>query len=282
MAPFTLSPQPKSVKRGTMTQNNGYTFATGEAGTYRLQILHQIHRSFTESWLREAGLAAGMHIADIGCGIGGITNWMAEQVGATGSVIGVDLSAEQIEQAQQNAASVNLKNVSFVKGSADKTELPRNSFDLVCCRFLLMHLVHPIEALQEMKAILRPGGVLVCAEADFSQAFCDPPSPHHDHCFKLLRALGDQHFGLGATLHQLIWDLEMLDLEVSHIQPVSLRCETKLLMPLCLVEAKTALIEAGISTSEEIEQTISALNRLAENEKVLFGIPKVTQISARK
>jgi ubiquinone/menaquinone biosynthesis C-methylase UbiE len=268
-----------------MTQNNNYTFATGEAGTYRLQILHNIHRSFTESWLREAGLEAGMHVADIGCGIGGVTNWMAEQVGSTGSVIGVDLSIEQIEQARKSAASVNLKNLSFIKGSADKTGLSRNSLDLVYCRFLLMHLVHPMDALQEMKSILKPGGVLVCEEADFSQAFCDPPSPHHDRCFKLLCALGDQrqqHFWLGATLHQLIWDLGMRDLEVSHVQPVSLRGKTKLLMPLCLVEAKTALIEAGISTSEEIEQTISALKRLAENEKVLFGIPKVTQIWARK
>lgn len=193
--------------------------------------------------------------------------------------------AEQIEQAQQNAAVANLKNVRFVEGSAYKTGLPHNSFDLVYCRFLLMHLVHPMNALQEMQALLKPGGVLICEEADFSQAFCDPPSSHHDRCFEFLLALGDQrqqHFCLGATLHQLIWDLGMLNLEVSRVQPVELRGKTKLLMPLCLVEAKTALIEAGISTSEEIEQTISALNTLAENEKVLFEIPRVTQIRVLK
>jgi SAM-dependent methyltransferase len=268
-----------------MTQNDGYTFATGEAGTYRLHILHEIHRSFTESWLQEAGLSAGMKVADIGCGIGRVTNWIAEQVGSTGTVVGVDSSAEQIEQARQNAAIANLENVSFVEGNAYRTGLPLNSFDLVYCRFLLMHLVQPMDALQEMKAILKPGGVLVCEEADFSQAFCDPPSPHHDRCFELFHALGDhrqQHFRLGETLHQLIWDLGMLNLEVSRVQPVKLQGNTKLLMPLSLMEAKTALVKAGISTSEEVEHTISALSMLVENDKVLFGVPRVTQIWARK
>lgn len=268
-----------------MTQNDCYTFATGEKGTHRLHILHQVHRSFTESWLREAGLAAGMQVADIGCGIGMVTKWLAEQVGPTGTVVGADLSAEQLEQARQNAASANLKNVSFVESSAYKTGLPHNSFDLVYCRFLLMHLVHPMDALQEMKLLLKPGGVLVCEEADFSQAFCAPPSPDHDRCFQFLLSLSaqrQQHFCLGATLHQLIWDLELLEPEISFVQTVILRGTTKPLMALSLMEAKTALIDTGISTSDEIEHTISALNRLAENEKTLFGIPRVTRIWARK
>lgn len=74
----------------------------------------------------------------------------------------------------------------------------------------------------------------------------------------------------------------MLGLEVFFVQPISLRGKTKSLMPLCLIEAKTALIEAEIATSDEINHTIPALNALAENGKVLFGIPRVTQIWARK
>jgi ubiquinone/menaquinone biosynthesis C-methylase UbiE len=175
-----------------MTQNNGYVLATGEASAYRLHILHETQRIFTESWLREAGLSNGMQVADIGCGIGKVTNWIADQVGATGTVTGVDSSAEQIEQARKNVAIAHPGNVGFIKGSAYQTGLPRDSFDLVYCRFLLMHLVQPMDALQEMKAILKPGGVVVCEESDFSQAFCDPPSPHHDRCFELFHALGEQ------------------------------------------------------------------------------------------
>src|SRR5262245_25595326 len=126
-----------------------YALATGEAAAYRLSILHGLYGPGTRRVLLESGLRAGMRVADIGCGVGMVTGLLAELVGPTGHVVGIDASGEQLDQARQRlngAAAV----ASFVRANATDTGLPRETFDLVYCRFLLIHLPEPDLALHEM------------------------------------------------------------------------------------------------------------------------------------
>ncbi len=44
--------------------------------------------------------------------------------------------------------------------------LPDESVDMAMCQTLLMHLKKPEKALQEMKRILKPGGIIMCKEPD--------------------------------------------------------------------------------------------------------------------
>ena len=60
---------------------------------------------------------------------------MAELVGPTGTVIGVDYSAAQVEQARA-LLPAELSNVRFVEASATDTGLPREAFDLAEMRRL--------------------------------------------------------------------------------------------------------------------------------------------------
>jgi 2-polyprenyl-3-methyl-5-hydroxy-6-metoxy-1,4-benzoquinol methylase len=138
-----------------------YVLATGEAAAYRLRILHSLYGPGTRRVLLEAGLQRGMRVADVGCGVGMVTTLLAEFVGAEGHVVGIDASAAQLDQARErlNTSGVN---ASFVQASATGTGLPPESFDLVYCRFLLLHLPKPEEALREMRALLKPNGILVC------------------------------------------------------------------------------------------------------------------------
>lgn len=268
-----------------MAQNDRYTLATGESGVRRLQILHEIHHPYTEGLLRYVGLGKEMLVADIGCGIGSVSTWIAQQVFPNGSVVGVDASIAQVEQARQKAKTLDLKNVTFVEGSAYDTKLPSDSFDLVYCRFLLMHLTHPADALREMLRLVKPGGLLVCEEADFSTAFCDPPSSVYDRCFELFLGLSDfraQHFRMGGTLYQLFLSVGLAAPEVSLVQPVVVRGETKRLMEMSLSEATAAMLEAKLATSREIKRTVTELKKLAADETTLCGIARVTQVWAHK
>jgi ubiquinone/menaquinone biosynthesis C-methylase UbiE len=88
-------------------------------------------------------------------------------------------------------ASAGLTNVTFQEASATATGLPRNSFDVVYCRFLLLHLVHPEACLQEMLEILKPAGVAVIEDGDLTSARSVPDSS--------LRAFADLFGRLGPT-----------------------------------------------------------------------------------
>ena len=153
-----------------------YVLGTGEAGADRLRILHRAYGPGTRRFLGLAGLKPGMRVADIGCGGGQVTVDLAELVGVTGHVVGVDVSRAQLAQAHRLADQLRLANVSLVEASALSTRLPSGSFDLVYCRYLLLHLMEPEAALGEMHRLLRPGGVLVCEDGDLTSAGSEPPS----------------------------------------------------------------------------------------------------------
>ncbi len=53
---------------------------------------------------------------------------------------------------------------SFHQGDVTKLPLPEDSFDVVTCQTVLMHLAQPLDAMREMLRILRSGGLLVCVE----------------------------------------------------------------------------------------------------------------------
>ena len=73
-----------------------YLLATGEAGAARLRLLHRVLGPSTMVVLRRAGLREGMQVADIGSGVGLVTAHLAWEVGEHGSVVGVDISPEQL------------------------------------------------------------------------------------------------------------------------------------------------------------------------------------------
>src|SRR6516162_6507433 len=106
-----------------------YVLATGQAADYRLRILHGLYGPGTR----------GMRVADVGCGVGMVTTLLAQLVGPDGHVVGIDFSGAQLAQARERLASSGT-NASFVEASATNTGLPPCSFDLVYCRFLLLHL----------------------------------------------------------------------------------------------------------------------------------------------
>src|SRR5690242_7732747 len=130
-----------------------YALATGQAADYRLRLLHGLYGPGTRRMLLEAGLRPGMRVADLGCGVGMVTALLAELVGPDGHVVAVDASGAQLAQARDRLRAW-AANASFVEASATATGLSRESFDLVYCRFLLIHLAEPERALREMSALL--------------------------------------------------------------------------------------------------------------------------------
>lgn len=83
-------------------------------------------------------------------------------------VVGLDLTAEMLDQARELAAEREIRNVTFVVGNAEQLPFPASSFDRVLVRSAPHHFDQLIAALAEAYRVLRPGGV-------FAVSDCSPP-----------------------------------------------------------------------------------------------------------
>jgi SAM-dependent methyltransferase len=257
--------------------------ATGESAAYRLRILHGLYGPGTRRLLLEAGLRPGMQVADIGCGVGMVTKLLAEFVGAEGHVVGIDASAAQLGQARQRLAT-RYPNVQFIEASATSTGLRPESFDLVYCRFLLIHLPRPEEALREMRALLKPNGILVCEDGDLTSAGSEPPSAYGAFAdlWGRLGPLRGVDYTLGRRLFQMVQVAGFPEPEITFNQPVLARGEHKRFLELSVAEAAPAILDAGLITADGLERTLAEMRRLNADGSVLAIMPRMAQVWARK
>jgi SAM-dependent methyltransferase len=260
-----------------------YALATGKAAAHRLHILHALYGEGTRRVLREAGVQGGMSAADLGCGVGTVTDVLCELVGPEGHVVGVDASAAQLTSARERFKGRSA-NITFVEASATATGLPPASFDLVFCRFLLIHLPEPERALAEMRALLKPGGTLVCEDGDLSSAGSEPPSALDDFA-ELWGRMGPTRgvdYTLGRRLFRMVRAAGFPAPQVSFNQPVAASGENKRFLELSVAEAGPAFVDAGLITAEELVNTLVQMRGLAADGSVLAVMPRMTQVWARK
>jgi ubiquinone/menaquinone biosynthesis C-methylase UbiE len=115
--------------------------------------------------LRELGLRGGESILDLGCGLGQLTRAMAQAAGATGRVLGIDRSEEQLAQARRLAREA----IEFRQGDVLDLRLGDHewgSFDVAHTRFLLEHLPDPLTVVRSMVRAVKPGGRIVLEDDD--------------------------------------------------------------------------------------------------------------------
>lgn len=267
------------------SQAQGYVLATGDEGKDRLGLVDEVHGADTRALLEKAGIARGMRVADIGCGVGLVTCTLAQMVAPDGEVVGVDISPEQIQVAQGLAEQKGIGNVRFVVASAYATGLEAGSFDATYARFVLMHLARPADALAEMARLLRPGGTLIVEDGDFTSPYCAPASPAYLRAFELYRdAVRRQGADpeIGPSLIGMVMKAGFRRLGVAVVQPVLKEGAAKRLPELTLLEAAPEILAAGAATEAEIQAIAAEVRRLADDVTTEFGMAQMTQIWATK
>lgn len=267
------------------TSGKKYVLATGEKAAERLILLNEIFGPGTQELLRTAGLSVGMRVAEVGCGTGLVALWMAGIVGPAGAVAAVDLSSEQLGVAERNAAAAGLENVSFHQASAYGTNLPRESFDLVYSRFLMCHVPEPVRALTEMRALLKPGGILVCEDHDNGGIFTEPPTRAYKRLVEISDAVNRAHglnSNVGLELPRLAREAGFQNPDVRVKQIASLRGRSKRFWEITLREAAPAILAAGACSAEELESICGEMRKIANDDSVLLMLARVTQVWAPK
>jgi SAM-dependent methyltransferase len=106
----------------------------------------------------------GQTVLDLGCGSGFDTLLAARRVGASGKVIGVDMTPEMIAKARTNAESLGVMNVEFLLGEVEALPLPDSSVDLVISNGVHNLCPDKPRVLREGFRVLMPNGRLQMAD----------------------------------------------------------------------------------------------------------------------
>ena len=124
------------------------------------------HAPMTEALLKLAGASPGEHVLDIGCGSGTTTLRLAEQVGAEGSVTGIDLSAPMLAVAERRARDSGSV-ARFIEADATDYPFEPKRLDLATSQFGVMFFADPVASLANVFAGLKEGGriAFVCWRA---------------------------------------------------------------------------------------------------------------------
>ena len=151
-------------------------------------------------------LAPGMHLLDVGCGPGTITLGLAAAV-APGEAIGVDIAESVLDQARASASEANATHLRFEQASATQLPYPNDTFDAIFAHTLLEHVPNPLAALQEMKRVLKPGGLIGLRDCDWGSGVFWPADPlvqQAVHLYARVWSHSGGHPNLGRQLPALL------------------------------------------------------------------------------
>ena len=106
----------------------------------------------------------GEYCADLGCGKGNDVIRMAEAVGESGFVYGLDISSGMLEKAKKNAEKFGVNNVEFIKTELETLPLDDDKIDLVISNCTINHVRDKQLLWNEVYRILRNNGRFVVSD----------------------------------------------------------------------------------------------------------------------
>jgi len=239
--------------------DDGYLLGNeAEAAEERLGALSAIFDPVTFRHLSALGIAPGWRCWEVGAGGPTVTRWLADHVGASGSVLATDLDVSR-------ATPAAAPNVEVRQHDVGMDPPPGGEFDLVHARLVLVHVTEREAALRAMASALRQGGWLLVEEADpalqpLSCLEADGPEEELANRvrggFRALMAARGVDLAYGRKLPRLLREVGLADVAADAWFPVALpECARLELATLQMIRRQ--LTDAGIATVAEIDRHLA-------------------------
>jgi SAM-dependent methyltransferase len=129
----------------------------------RLQLQSTVIGSVTRRLIEQSGIRPGMHVLDIGCGVGDVSMLLAEAVGETGSVVAFDREPRAIAVARARALAAGYRCIEFMVASDESFPIEAD-FDAAVGRYILAHLADPLAMIRRAAAAVCHGGIVAFHE----------------------------------------------------------------------------------------------------------------------
>lgn len=147
-------------------------------------IIRRLFGPVSEALIDDAEIAPGHSVLDVATGSGEPALRIADIVGSTGEVVGIDPVVGLIEASRRAAERLSLDNARFETAGVDSLPFPDDRFDSVVSRFGVMFFPSPVAGVREMLRVLRPGKKMALAVWHFRDA-----NPFHDVVARIVDAV---------------------------------------------------------------------------------------------
>ena len=216
-------------------------------------------------------------ILEAGCGVGSQTKIIAPK-NPSCHFTSIDISVTSLEKAKTMIQVLNIKNVMLQIGDIFDLHFEAESFDHIIVCFVLEHLSNPVQALLNLKKVLRKGGTITVIEGDHGSAYFYPRSDAAQktiNCQVQLQALHGGNALIGREIYPLLYKAGFSDCLVSP-RMVYVDSSKPLLVEGFIKNTFTAMIEGverdalnnSLIDKYEWDQGIKDLYRTAEKDGV--------------
>jgi SAM-dependent methyltransferase len=257
-----------------MTARDDYVHGYSERERARL---HDQASTLTELLHGDTRYPPGSSVLEAGCGVGAQTVILARNSPGA-RFTSIDVSAESLDAARARARAAGLEGVTFRQADIFALPFGEETFDHVFVCFVLEHLPRPREALELLKARLRPGGTLTVIEGDHGSTFFHPEDADARRaiqCLIALQARGGGDALIGRRLFPLLASAGLRDVTVSprmvyvdSSRPDLVEGFTRNTFTAMVEGAREAALAAGLVDAETWRRGIEALRRTAEPDGV--------------
>jgi SAM-dependent methyltransferase len=263
-----------------------YVLPTGSDDAAWLDVIHAVYGAISETGLERASIGDAARAADIGCGTGTVSRWMASRMGPAGRVDAIDIAPEQIEVAKGIGAEGGASRIHYHVGSAYEPGFPEDVYDVVFCRLVLCHLKDPQKAVTRMARLLRPGGRLVLVDMDLRDTFTMPHCAFYptyiNECVIPYQTRMNVDYSVGLRLPQLIMGAGLKTDFIAIDQPILRDGPGKHLWEKTWTSALQRAVPEGVITMERGMELIAGMEKHTANPEVWVAVAKTFVVIGKK
>ena len=270
-----------------MANEKDYVLGTHDEEVARLGLQHRVWRPTASDCWRRAGITIGSRVLDVGSGPGYATIDLAEIVGPTGEVLGVERSVRFLEVARRACAERGLSHVRFREADVVESEIGALNFDFAWCRWVASFVSSPAKLIANIAGALRSGGVAMFHEYSHYETFQFlPRRPALEEFSEKVTASWRAAGGTPNVAIEFPALLPDAGLEIIEAHPRVVTITPKSYVwqwPASFIEINLArLRELGHATEEWTESVRREFREAEGDPRTLFTTPLFLEIIARR
>ncbi|HEY3506605.1 MAG TPA: methyltransferase domain-containing protein [Actinocatenispora sp.] len=281
LATALTSPEPNQLMRVIETMTMFEQYVHGYRADESARLSDQAD-ALVELLHGDTHFRPGERVLEIGCGVGAQTVTLAGRH-PHARIVAADIAPDSLAQAARRVSAAGRTNVEF--RAADVFALPEPegtfaeaSFDHVFVCFLLEHLPAPVEALQRLRRLIRPGGTVTVIEGDHGSTYFHPEDEAARAAIACQVTL-QRHAGgdalIGRRLFPLLREAGWSDIAVAPrtvyvdgSRPRLAESFTTRTFTAMIAGVREQAVAAGLIDGDTFDAGIAALRRTAEPDGV--------------